>query len=201
MKPASRTGPPAPLTTESNRAAGRSGQAPLCGLFLRRPLTAFVALLLIIWPLPAQTGRSTDVVSTDLLRHPIGEKVRRMLRKAMDTIHAGDHEAAIQQLLEILSKYRESAAYVHSMLGVEYLKTNQFPAAVDSLEQAVALLPHDAFNHYNLAVSLLCNHDLDRGELEAQRAIDLDPDNPTIRALVDALKRAREQILERDHVE
>jgi Flp pilus assembly protein TadD len=152
-----------------------------------------VALLLTVWTLPAQTRHSMDVVSADLLRHPIGEKVRLMLRSAMDTINAGDHEAAIQQLLEILSKYPESAAYVHSMLGVEYLKTNQFQAAVDSLEQAVALLPHDAFNHYNLAVSLLCNRDLERGEKEAQRAIDLDPDNPTIRGLVNALQRAREQ--------
>lgn len=163
-----------------------------------RSLATFVALLLTVWALPAQTGHPTDVVSTDLLRHPIGEKVRRMLRKAMDTITAGDHEAAIQQLLEILSKYPESTAYVHSLLGVEYLKTNRFPAAVDSLEQAVALLPHDAFNHYNLAVSLLCNRELERGEREAQRAIELDPDNPTIRALVAALKRAREQISQPD---
>src|SRR5262249_26015030 len=95
-------------------------------------------------------------------------------------------------------KYPDSAAYVHSLLGVEYLKTNQFPAAVDSLEQAVGLLPHDAFNRYNLAVSLLSNRDLVRGEREAQRAIELDPDNPTMRALGDALKPAREQTLSRN---
>jgi Flp pilus assembly protein TadD len=158
---------------------------------------AFVTLVLAAWPLAAQTGHPTDVVSVDLLRHPIGEKPRRMLRRAMETMDSGDHEAAIKQLLEILSKYPESAAYVHSLLGVEYMKTDQFHAAVDSFEQAVALLPHDAINRHNLAVSLLCIRNFGRGEQEARRALELDPDNPTIRALVDALQRAREQALAR----
>jgi Flp pilus assembly protein TadD len=163
-----------------------------------KSLGAFLALLLIAWALPAQTGHSRDAVSVDLLRHPIGEKVRLLLRKAMDTMDAGDHESAIKQLLDILSKHPESAAYVQSLLGVEYFKTGQFRAAVDSLEQAVALLPHNALNHYNLAASLLRNRDLERGEREAQRAIELDPDDPTIRALADALKRAKEHTLQRE---
>jgi len=163
------------------------------GRKLAKSWGAFLALLLVAWPLLAETDHPADRVSADILRHPIGEKVRRMLRKAMDTINEGSHEEAIKQLLEILSNHPESAAYVHSLLGVEYLKINQYPAAVDSLEQAVALLPHDAYNHYNLAVSLLCNRELERGEQEAHRALELDPDNPTIRALVDALQRERER--------
>jgi Flp pilus assembly protein TadD len=163
-----------------------------------KPLGAFLALLLFARAMPAQTGHSSDAVSVDLLRHPIGEKVGLLLRKAMDTMDAGNHEAAIKQLLDILSKHPESAAYVQSLLGVEYFKTGQFRAAVDSLEQAVALLPHNALNHYNLAASLLRNRDLERGEREAERAIELDPDDPTIRALVDALKRAKEHTLQRE---
>jgi Flp pilus assembly protein TadD len=116
----------------------------------------------------------------------------------MDTIDAGDHEAAIKQLLEVLSKYPESAAYVHSLLGVEYMKTDQFQAAVDSFEQAVALLPHDAINRHNLAVSLLCVRDVERGAQEARRALELDPSNPTIRSLVDALERAKKQTPQRE---
>jgi Flp pilus assembly protein TadD len=161
-------------------------------------LRAFLPLLLIAWALPAQTSHSGDGVSVDLLRHPIGEKARLLLRKVMDTMDAGEHEAAIKQLLDILSKHPESAAYVHSLLGVEYYKTGQFRAAVDSLEQAVALLPHNAFNHYNLAASLLRNRDLERGEREAQRALELDPDDPAIRALVDALKRAKDHTVQRE---
>ena len=121
-----------------------------------------------------------------------------MLRKALDTIDTGDHAAAIKQLLEVLSKYPESAAYVHSLLGVEYMKTDQFQAAVDSFEQAVTLLPHDAINRHNLAVSLLCVHDVGRGAQEARRALELDPGNPTIRALVNALESAKKQMLQRE---
>ena len=132
---------------------------------------------------------SPGAVSADILRHPIGEKVRRMLRLAMDRRNRGDHEAAIKHLLEILSQHPESAAYVHSLLGVEYMKTGRFQNAVDSLEHAVALLPHDAINRHNLAVSLLCNRDVARGEREARRALQLDPGNAAIRELVDALDR------------
>ncbi|HYK61970.1 MAG TPA: hypothetical protein VEV85_21220 [Bryobacteraceae bacterium] len=163
-----------------------------------KSLGAFVALLLAVWPLAAQNSHSSGAVSADLLRHPIGEKVRSLLRKAMDTIDTGDHAAAIKQLLEVLSKYPESAAYVHSLLGVEYMKTDQFQAAVDSFEQAVTLLPHDAINRHNLAVSLLCVHDVGRGAQEARRALELDPGNPTIRALVNALESAKKQMLQRE---
>lgn len=126
-------------------------------------------------------------ITADLLRYPINEKARSMLRKALETINSGDHESAIKQLLDALAKYPESAAYVHSLIGIEYLRTNQIKAAVDSLDQAVVLLPHDAFNHYNLGVSLVCIGDFDRGEQEVRRANELNPGNPTMRALLDAL--------------
>lgn len=157
-----------------------------------KPLGALLALFLITWAMPAQSGPSSDAISVDLLRHPVGEKVGVLLRKAMDTMDAGNHPAAIKQLLDILSKHPESAAYVHSLLGVEYFRTGQFRAAVDSLDQAVALLPHNALNHYNLAASLLRDHNVERSEREAKRAFELNPDDPAIRALVEALKRAEQ---------
>ena len=129
------------------------------------------------------------VVSADLLRHPINEKARRMLRSALETINSGDHETAIQQLRDVLRRYPESAAYVHSLLGIEYFRTNRFSAAVESFVQAVALLPHDAVNRYNLGLSLLCNGDVERGEQELRRAVELDPNNPTVRALWEALEK------------
>lgn len=163
-----------------------------------RALGGILALLLMTRAMPAQTSHSGDAVSVDLLRHPIGEKVGLLLRKAMDTMDAGNHDAAIKQLLVIVSKHPESAAYVDSLLGVEYFRTGQFRAAIDSLEQAVALLPRNALNHYNLAASLLRNHDLERSQLEAERAFQLDPDDASIRALVEDLKRVREHSLRRE---
>jgi tetratricopeptide (TPR) repeat protein len=141
------------------------------------------------------------VVSADILRHPIGEKTRRLLQNAIKTMNAGEHENAIRQLLAVLAKYPESAAYVFSLLGVEYLHTDRFTDALDSFEQAVALLPHDAMNRYNLAVSLLCNHDIERSEQEARRALELAPANRPLqrkmRELVDAIERAKSGVADR----
>lgn len=112
-------------------------------------------------------------------------------------MNAGEHENAIRQLLSVLAKYPESAAYVFSLIGVEYLRTARFTDALDSFEQAVALLPHDAMNRYNLAVSLLCNHDVERGEQEARRAVEIAPTNPRMRELVDAIEKDKSAVAAR----
>jgi tetratricopeptide (TPR) repeat protein len=91
--------------------------------------------------------RATQTVSADLLRHPVSSKTRRMLQRAVDWMRSGKHQEAIRQLEDTLAKDPSSAAYVHSLLGFEYMKTDQFSAAVNCFEQAIALLPHDATNH------------------------------------------------------
>jgi Flp pilus assembly protein TadD len=136
----------------------------------------------------------SGVVSADILRHPIKEKTRQLLQNAVKAMNAGEHENAIRQLLAVLAKYPESAAYVFSLLGVEYVRTDRFTDALDSFEQAVALLPHDAMNRYNLAVLLLCNHDVERGEQEARRALELAPTNPRMRELVDAIEKDKSPV-------
>ena len=127
------------------------------------------------------------VVSVDLLRHPISAKVRKLLLSAMDKMESGDHEAAIEQLRETLAKYPDSAPYVQNLLGVEYVKTDRFDAAVSSFEQAVSLLPHDAMTHYNFGLELICAGDYDRAAQEFQRALELDPKNVQMQARLNAL--------------
>jgi len=127
------------------------------------------------------------VVSVDLLRHPVTAKVRKLLLSAMDKIDSGDHETAIEQLLETLKKYPDSAPYVHGLLGVAYVKTDRFGAAVSSFEQAVLLLPHDSMTHYNFGLALVCAGDYDHAVREVQRALELDPNNAKIQARLDAL--------------
>jgi Flp pilus assembly protein TadD len=102
-------------------------------------------------------------------------------------MHSGKHQEAIRQLEDTLAKDPSSAAYVHSLLGFEFLKTDQFSAAVNCFEQAVALLPHDAANHQNFALSLAAVGDFKRAEQEVRRAQELAPDRPEIRDFLDTL--------------
>lgn len=121
------------------------------------------------------THKNTGLVSADILRHPLSEKVRKMLRRALEAMNSGKHEEAVGRLQETLAKYPNSAPYVHSILGVEYVMTNKFADAVNSFEVAVESFPHDPTTHYNLGVSLACLGRYDRAAQEARRALELDP--------------------------
>ncbi|MGP0073726.1 MAG: tetratricopeptide repeat protein [Bryobacteraceae bacterium] len=129
---------------------------------------------LLIDPAPVRQERP-HTVSAELLRYPLSYKAQHMLQKALQMSDAGDHAGAVKQLQQTLAKYPESGAYVYSLIGVEYLKTSRIPEAVDALEQAVQLLPHDASNHANLGLAWYAEARYDRAELELKRALDLDP--------------------------
>jgi tetratricopeptide (TPR) repeat protein len=135
-------------------------------------------------------GKSAPIISADLLRHPISSKTRRMLQSAVAWMRSQDHQKAIQQLQATIAKDPLSAPYVHSLLGYEFLCVGQYPAAVDSFTQAVALLPHDSSNHHNFAVSLAVVGDYERAEEEARRARELEPDNAETQRLLEALQAA-----------
>ena len=158
-----------------------------------RSAVFFLGAALAAWPLQGQSDVTTEAgprqmtISADLLHHPISEKARRTLRRALETMKSGDHEAAIEQLHGALAKYPGSAAYTHSLLGVEYLKTGRCADAVSSFEQAVMLLPHDAVNRYNLGLSLVCAGEYERGEQELRRALELNPRNAPGETLLNAL--------------
>jgi tetratricopeptide (TPR) repeat protein len=145
----------------------------------------------VLSPPEAKPGNGPDVVSVDVLRHPIAPKVWQRLLRAIEKMESGDHETAIGQLLETLTKYPESAPYVHNLLGVEYVKTDRFQAAVSAFERAVSLLPHDAMTHYNFGLALICTEDYDRAAQEIQRALELDPKNIKMQARLDALLEHR----------
>ena len=115
-----------------------------------------------------------------------------MLQRAVQFLNAGDHQHAILELRSTLEKYPSSAAYVHSLLGFEYLVTDQFVDAVECFEQAVQMLPHDPANRINFALSLAAARDFDAAEQQARRARDLDPANPLPERLLAAIARDRE---------
>jgi Flp pilus assembly protein TadD len=142
---------------------------------------------------PIVVDRSTvrqvraHTIPAELLRYPLSEKARSMLQKALQTSEAGDHPGAVRQLQKTLDKFPGSGAYAYSMLGVEYLKTDQIAQATDALRQAVVLLPHDASNHANLGLSLVLARQYDRAEPELRRALELDPQNTTASRVLNAL--------------
>lgn len=146
----------------------------------------------VVEPPPAEHSASTTV-STDLLRHPLPRKARPMLQKALKNMDAGDHRAAIKELQATLAKYPSAAPYVHSLLGYEYLVTDQFASAVECFEQAVQLLPHDPANQMNLGISLAGLGDYGPAEEHVRRAAELDPANPRPKQFLEALVGRRQR--------
>ena len=143
----------------------------------------------VLPPPPAGT-KAAQTISADLLRQPLSRKAKEILQKAQHAADAGDHARAIALLESASAKYPESDGWTQSMLGVEYLKTRRFEAAVASLEQAIALLPRDAADHSNLGFALVSMGQYDRAEQELRRAVALDKGNRTTKQLLDEVLAA-----------
>jgi len=120
-------------------------------------------------------SHSAGSVSVDQLRRPLSAKAARMLKKSDDFAQAGNYEKAIEQCKLALAKDPSSAPYVHSMLGVDYLKTQRYQEGAKELEQAVALLPHDSVDHSNFSYALAALGQLDRAEQEVRKALEIEP--------------------------
>lgn len=120
-----------------------------------------------------QVSEPVGAVSVEQLQHPVSRKGDGLLRQARNFADMGDHQKAIAKL-QLALKERSAIPYAHSMLGTEYLKTNQVPAAIEALEQAIKLLPRDAVNHSNLGVALFLSGSAERGEQEVRKALELD---------------------------
>jgi tetratricopeptide (TPR) repeat protein len=132
--------------------------------------------------------RGTSVtVSVDELRRPLSFKALRWLRIAQDYGYSGEHQRAIHLLQETLVKDPSSAPYVHSMLGIEYLRTGRLADALPELELGVRLLPHQAVNHSNYAFALYSTGDYTGSKRELQRALELGSHASSLRSLIQAL--------------
>lgn len=138
-------------------------------------------------PPPAST------VSVEQLQHPLTHKGAGLLNQAQNFAAMGRHDKAIAKLQEAL-KERSAIPYAHGMLGVEYLKTNQFAAAIAELEQTLASLPHNVAARSNLAYALALSGNYERGEQEARQALDLDHNNPKTRHVLNQILQARQSL-------
>jgi tetratricopeptide (TPR) repeat protein len=178
-----------------------------CLLILGIPLAAQVTTTITLdasslkkVDLPHETGSpaktmpnpAPGTVSAELLRQPLPPKARQMLLKAQHASNRGDHPAAVRLYVAALAKYPDSAAWTQSLLGVEYLKLDQYQAAVRSFDQAALLLPHSAVSRSNLGLSLILAGQYPRAGRELRHALELDPGNTQARQLWEALQHTRE---------
>ncbi len=137
-------------------------------------------------PGPAgETGPST--ISTDVLRHPLSSKARRLFEKAMHFAELGNHHAAIANLRDAMAKYPADAAYGDNLLGLEYIEVQQYADARTSFAEAARLMPHESSNHSNLGLSLAIVGEWDSAEQEERKALQLDKSNDKAKEILDAL--------------
>jgi Flp pilus assembly protein TadD len=139
-------------------------------------LGSLASFISVVVPRASRAEAPAATISVERLRHPLTSKAARLLRKAQILAAAGDHPKAIETLQHALSE-ASAIPYVHSMLGVEYLKTGRVAQAEEELEQAVRLLPEDSVNHSNLGYALYLAGDAGRSEQEVRRALEIDRSN------------------------
>jgi tetratricopeptide (TPR) repeat protein len=138
-------------------------------------------------PPPAPRPAPAGTISSDILRHPLSGKARSLLQKIMHLSEAGDHVAAIGALREALVKQPRAEPYIDSLLGIEYLKTNQFATAAESFGKAVRIMPHESATHSNLGLSLALMGKFSQAETELNQALELDKTNTNARTILEAM--------------
>jgi tetratricopeptide (TPR) repeat protein len=133
-----------------------------------------------------------SLVPADELARVISKKGIKLLTKVETYMEANDSAKAIDTLQEVL-KDPSAAPYAHGLLGTEYLKLNRIADAVNELEQAVQLLPHNAPARSNLGYALFLAGEQERGEQEVRKALVLDSANPKTRHVLSVIERGRGQ--------
>lgn len=134
---------------------------------------------------PAASGPST--ISSDVLRHPLSSRARRLFQKAMHFAELGNHHAAIANLRDAMVKYPADAAYGDNLLGLEYIEVQQYADAKTSFAEAARLMPHESCNHSNLGLSLAIVGEWDSAEQEERKALQLDKSNDKAKEILEAL--------------
>jgi tetratricopeptide (TPR) repeat protein len=116
-------------------------------------------------------------VSVEELRHPLSARAQKLIDQGQRYAKNGEHDKAIAGFQRAL-KETSAVPYAHSLLGIEYLKTNNVPAAIVELREAVRLLPATAVNHANLGYAYCMSGRAEMGEQELREAIKLDKSSP-----------------------
>ena len=204
--------PSVPLIPASNSSAGvgmgnqRPGDLFPGVIESDRPRTVFERFemnrALIKFPSdfdrPAPAG-AAGTVSVSELRHPLSKDGAALVQKAQQLSRAGKQAEAIEVLRELLTD-SASAGYARSLLGIEYLKMEDFKAASAHLKIAVTLMPWLPANHSNLGYALCRMGDRQSGEQELRAALNLDRRNPKTNFLLGVILLDKGLPEARDHL-
>ena len=139
------------------------------------------------FPEPGLGAPGSPTISTDMLRHPLSSKARRLFVRAMHFAELGNHHAAIANLRDAMVKYPADAAYGDNLLGLEYIEVQQYAEAKTSFAEAARLMPHESSNHSNLGLSLAIVGEWDSAEQEERKALQLDKSNDKAKEILEAL--------------
>lgn len=153
-----------------------------------RPVTVFERMERTLRSAPSREPErpSVGTTSVDELRHPLSGKGRRLIESGQRYAKAGDHDRAIVEFRKALRE-PPSAPYACALLGIEYLKTRDFPAAVASLTEAIQYMPRLSANHSNLGYAFFLMGKRDSAERELREAVKLDNVAPQPRYLLGLL--------------
>lgn len=109
-----------------------------------------------------------------------------ILDQAEANLAAGRPESAVKVLMKVRDSFSDKAS-LHRVLGRAYQQLGQSQQAVDSYVKSLALEPDDADMRAQLAAILFDHNNLIQADLEAQRAIQIDPLNAQARIIKGAL--------------
>lgn len=153
-----------------------------------RPITVFEQLERTFGsaPPPESERQPAGTTSVDELRHPLSGKGQRLIESGQRYAKAGDHDRAIAEFRKGLRE-SASAPYACALLGIEYLRTRDFPAAVASLTEAIQYMPRLSANHSNLGYAFFLMGKRDSAERELREAVKLDNVAPQPRYLLGLL--------------
>ncbi|MGC9399382.1 MAG: tetratricopeptide repeat protein [Anaerolineae bacterium] len=93
-------------------------------------------------------------------------------------IEAGEYQAAVQVLEEIVANNEENAE-AYFLLGLSYFNLNQYQKARDAFNRALELDPQRAAAiHHNLGALAYQMGDIETAETEFKAALEIEPDDP-----------------------
>jgi tetratricopeptide (TPR) repeat protein len=110
------------------------------------------------------------------------------LRVATLQLARGEPDQALARLDQLVEQSPESAEVRHQR-GLAQLALGHVGQAADDLKAAAAKLPDRADVHYHLALALASEHDDRAALVEAERALQLAPNDAAARALTEKLRR------------
>jgi tetratricopeptide (TPR) repeat protein len=134
-------------------------------------------------------NEAEPLLKKTLVQQPQNENVLSALGLVAWQYHH-DRTKAIELFTRALAVHPDQDdfnASLHSNLATIYADQGDYPAAIQQFKLAVSIAPQDAQYHINLANALGAANRLDEARSEAETALQLSPNDPAARAVLQNL--------------